>query len=446
MPGPSAPAVPARLLALALLLAACTDAPLQPASGASGPAERGPAGGDPAEADPPFAGARWRLQSLGGQAPVEGVRPVLLFTGTPAERDTYDRPYPGRFANWRIVNGDLGVGWLHAPYRRSGDSLRFSEVYAYQRLSTAAEEAQAKRLANALEATRTARQDGDRLALLGPDRDTLAVFVADPPRAAGPLDDVEWVLTDIGSVPSGSRSTDITRRPAPDGTRADLTFTSRRLGPGPEDGFDAFAGYTGCNWHSGGYRLARQSVGRFRLETSGPPMATQRGCAEPAASVEDAVLSGLTLATSAETDRRGEPTDEGRTATSLTLRDSAGTMLLAFRRHQPYPVDVAALRRGRWVFASTDHRYQEIAAGVTVAFADSTFRGADGCVRVSGTYRVDGDALAVPTQQSDDSGCSDAERARHHVVPVASGKLAVTAERLVLYDENGTATRFTRPR
>lgn len=428
-----------RLLVLALVFAACADVPARPDASTRSEAP------DPVAEEPAFLGTRWRLQSLGGDAPVEGVRPVLIFTDTPAERDTYDRPYPDRFADWQIVTGDLGVGWLHAPYRRAGDSLRFSEVYDYTRLSTAEEEAQAKRLANALEATRTATQDGDRLTLVGPGRDTLAVFVADPPRPAGPLDDIEWVLTDIGSVPDDSRpATDVASRPAPAGTRADLTLTSRRLAPGPDDGFDAFGGYTGCNWYSGGYRLVRQSVGRFRLETSGPPLATQRGCAEPAASVEDAVLGGWMLAAAVEVDRDGQPTDNGRAATTLTLRDSTGTMLLAFRRHEPYPVDLGALRQGRWVFASTDHPSLEIAPSVTLTFADSTFQGTDGCVRVTGTYGVEGDALTVRTQQSDDSACSDAERSRHHTIPVSSGKLAVSTDRLTLYDENGIATRFSR--
>ena len=391
-------------------------------------------------ADPPFENSWWRLASLGGDAPTEGVRPVLIFSESPALRDTYDRPYPDSLADWRIVTGDLGVGHLHAPYRRAGDTLRFAETYDYTRLSTEAEQVQARRLANALAATRTAAQDGSRLALLGVSGDTLVTFAADPPRRPGPLDDVEWVLTDIGQVPESGLS----GRPAPAGTRTDLTFTSRRLGPGDGDGFDAFGGYSGCNWYGGGYRLAAAGDGRFRLETDGPPMATQRGCAEPASGLEEAVFDALYRAANVRLQADDEPAGDARTATALSLHDSTGTMMLTFRRHEPYPVDLGALRSGRWRFASTENRHAADASGAEVAFADSTFEGSNGCLRIRGTYGVDGDDLTVQTQTADPGTCP--EDRRHRPVPVISGKLSVTADRLVLYDENGSATTFTRSR
>lgn len=393
---------------------ACADAPPSPSEARL--AETTPDGEPPA-----FVGASWRLQTLGGDVPVEGVRPVLLFTDTPAERDTYDRSYPARFVGWRIVNGDLGVGWLHAPYRRSGDSLRFSEVYDYTRMSTAGEEAQAKRLANAMEDTRTATQDGDRLVFFDAGGDTLAVFAADPPRPPSPLDDIEWVLTHIAD------------RLAPDGARATLTFSSSRIGPGPSDGFDAFGGYTGCNSYGGGYRLDEEGGGRFRLVTDGAVFATQQGCAEPRAGVEEAML-GAFLQTAAAV----------RDGDRLALLDSTDTQLLAFRRHVPHPVDLDALRSGRWRFASTDHAYAEVPRGVEVAFTDSTFEATDGCYRLRGTIRIEGDALWVQSSGADQSRCAPGKRGQIHAIPITSGKLSVTSDRLTLYDENGVVSTFTR--
>ena len=388
-------------------------------------------------ADPSFEGTWWRLATLAGDAPAEGVGPVLVFTETPALRDTYDRPYPDSLAGWRIVTGDLGVGHLHAPYRleragrAGGRALRFLDPYDYTRLSTAAEQVQARRLADALVATRTAVQDGPRLALLGADGDTLATFTADPPRPPGPLDDAEWVLAALAG------------RPVPAGTRADLTFSSRRLGPGDGDGFDGYGGYSGCNWYSGGYRLtAIDGPGRYRLETNGPPMATERGCAEPAGPVEDAVLGAMARAALVEVARDGEPTDDGRSANALALRDSAGTLLLAFRRHEPYPVDLGALRSGRWRLAPTAS--PSGGRGAEVAFADSTFEGSNGCLRVRGTYRVEGDDLRVQAETADESACPPG--GPHRSVPVGPGKLSVSGDRLVLYDENGAAITYTRPR
>ena len=418
-----------RLATFALAaLAACSDGP------ADSPLDRDAAPDALAAlaADPPFEGTWWRLASLRTDAPSEGVRPVLIFTDEPALRDMYERPYPDSLHSWRIVTGEGGVGHLHAPYRRSGDTLRFAETYDYTRLSTDAEIAQARRLASALAATRTARQSGPRLVLLGASGDTLAAFTADPPRPPGPLDGTEWVLTHIGSASGGAQSA------VPDGVRADLRFTSQRLGPGEDDGFDRFHGYTGCNWFGGGYRLAPDAPGRLGLTTNGPPMATQRGCAQPASGVEDLVLGALPRATSLVLSRDGAP--DSREASALALHDSTGALLLSFRRHEPHAVDLEALRSARWRFASSDAPYLRGAEGAEVTFADSTFRASNGCRRTSGTWRVEGDDLWIQTETTDEPGCPPGEI---RAIPIASGKLSVTADRLVLYDENGVATTFT---
>ena len=433
------PAVlPALALAALVGLGACASPDAPPPPGASRADSLAALA-----ADPPFEGTWWRLASLGGSAPTEGVRPVLIFTETPAHRDTYDRPYPDSLADWRIVTGDLGVGHLHAPYRREGDALRFAETYDYTRSSTPAEQAQARRLADALAATRSVAQDGPRLAFLGAGADTLATFAADPPRPPGALDGTEWVLTYIGAASGeGPATSDIPGHPVPDSVRADLTFSSRRLGPGEGDGFDQYGGYSGCNWYGGGYRLASgDSTGHLRIETNGPPTATQRGCAPGAMGVEGAVLNALYRAAAVVVARDGAPTDHAHEATALALHDSTGALLLEFRRHVPPPVDLGALREGRWRFEATDSPFVQGAEGTTVAFADSTFTASNGCYRMSGTWRVDGDNLHVLTEPTDGPGCPPGEI---RTVPVASGKLSVTADRLVLYDENGAATTFAR--
>ena len=383
-------------------------------------------------ADPPLLGTWWRLVSLGGDAPVEGVRPVLVFTDEPALRDAYGRPYPDRFAGWRVVTGDLGVGHLHAPYRRAGDSLRVVEAYDYTRLSTDAEIAQARRLANALDLGRTMALDGTRLAVLDARGDTLAVFAADPPRPPAPLDDVEWVLDALGP--------DV--RPVPDGVRADLTFTSERLGPGEDDGFDRVHGYSGCNWYGGGYRLAADGPGRFRLDTSGPPMATQRGCPERVAGVEGAVLGALYRAAVVETSRDGRPTADAPTA--LALRDSSGALLLRFRRHEPHPVDLGALRTSRWRFASTENPDAPPLDDLLLTFSDSMVEARRGCFRLRGRYTVDGDDLTIHESAADDTGCPADLPPERRYVPLGSGKVSVTPDRLVLYNEDGAATAFAR--
>ena len=433
-----------RSLVLLLALAACDRPdPLSLQDAAASAADSLAA----VRADPPFENTWWRLASLGGDAPTEGVRPVLIFTDTPALRDTYDRAYPDSLADWRIVTGDLGVGHLHAPYRRSGDTLRFASPYDGTRLSTAAEQAQAERLAGALLQTRTGVQEGPRLALLGARGDTLALFTADPPRPPGPLDDTEWVLETVGNVPDPDGpppQVDLPGRDVPDGVRADLSFSSRRLGPGPDDGFYAFGGYSGCNWYSGGYRLSPgDSVGVYRLATNGPVIATQRGCGRgPQAGVEDAVHRALSLATEVRLARHVALVERDRHGVALALHDSTGALLLVFRRHEPHPVDLGALRSGRWRYASSEVPYAPDARGAALTFADSTFVGTNGCQRVTGTYRVDGDDLFVQTDLQDEPPCPD--EGVHRPIPLATGKVSVTRDRLALYDENGAATTFTR--
>ena len=433
-----------RSLALLLALAACDrPEPLPSQNTASSTADSIAA----VAADPPFEETWWRLASLGGEAPTEGVHPVLIFTATAALRDTYDRPYPDSLADWRIANGELGVGHLHAPYRRSGDTLRFASPYDDTRLSTAAEQAQAERLAGALLQTRTGVQDGPRLALLGVRGDTLATFFADPLRPPGPIDDIEWMLETIGDMPDldgAPLQLDLPGGDVPDGVRADLTFSSRRLGPGEGDGFDAFGGYSGCNWYSGGYRLSPgDSVGVYRLATNGPVIATERGCGRgPQAGVEGAVHRALFLATEVRLARHVALGKRDRHWVALALHDSTGALLLQFRRHEPRPVDLGALGSGRWRYASSEAPYAPDATGAALTFADSTFVGTNGCQRVTGTYRVDGDDLFVQTDVQDEPPCPD--EGVHRPVPLASGKVSVTRDRLVLYDENGRATTYTR--
>jgi len=248
------------ILGLTLVFAGCV------ADGSPDLADAAPSADAP-PVDPPLVGTQWRLASLEGDGPVEGVRPVLVFTDQAAERDMFDRPYGDAFRGWSLMTGESGVGYLHAPYRMEGDTLRVSRLSDFKtRLSTEAEERQALALLVVLEGPSRLRKDGRRLALLA-GADTLATFTADPPRTPGPLDDIEWGLVSLGG------------EPLIDGTRGTLTFTSQPAGPGPSDGYDLLNGDGGCNGFGGGYRL---NGGRL----SHPPaeaglVATDMGC-EPA--------------------------------------------------------------------------------------------------------------------------------------------------------------------
>ena len=403
------------LLVLAALgLAACEPRPYPEAEPVTSP---------DTTLSPAFVGSWWRLQTLGGTPPAEGVRPVLIFTDLPAERDTYDRPYPAQYAGWKIVNGESGVGHLHAPYWLDADSLQFAETYDYTRLSTAEEETQAKQFAEALARTQTFEQQERQLILFDEGRDTLATFSADLPRSSGPLDDIEWTLAEIGGAPT------------PQGTRATLTFSSDRLGPGPDDGFDSFGGYSGCNWYGGGYTLQPEDGGRYKLITNGHVISTQRGCPPPASEVEEAVQDALYRTAHVQV----AEDDPDR----LALLDSSGAEMLVFRRHVPYPVDLDALRRGRWHFRPTAE--DPSVDPVEVTFADSTFEASVGCFRVEGTYHVEGDNIWVPSSRGDAGACDEDELSRPHALPLSSGKLSVSDEQLTLYDENGSASQLTRP-
>jgi heat shock protein HslJ len=137
---------------------------------------------------------------------------------------------------------------------------------------------------------------------------------------------------------------------------------------------------------------------------------------------------------------------DGTPGNRLVLTDSAGTELLAFRRHLPYPVDLAALRRGRWQLRSSLDGLPPTADSVYVTFADSTFESTAGCFRVTGQYRVERDNFTVPAMGADYDACPPGERDLPRAIPITGGKLAVSPDTLRLYEENGRETLFTRPR
>ncbi|WP_412061222.1 META domain-containing protein [Rubrivirga sp. IMCC45206] len=397
-------------------LAACSPSP------SDGPV---PVSGDPAPVtvpdDPPFQNTQWRLASLGGEAPVEGVRPVLVFSEAPAERDLWDRPYPAELAGWSLLRGESGVGRLHAPYRLDGDTLRVRAPYEYTRLSTDAEIAQARALAASLLAAPRVVRDGRRLAFVR-GADTLATFRADPPREPGPLDDTAWDLVTLDGAP------------ALDATVATLRFSSDPLGPGPEDGFDQFGGYSGCNWFGGGYRLAALGPERWRLTTGGPVMSTQRGCVDPIGQQETAYYAALEAVRTV-----------ARDGDRLALADSAGAVRLVFRAHPERSVDAAALRRGRWRLASSDSPYAPSPLpSVEVAFRDSTVEATVACRTFRGTFALDGAAFQIRELAADDTGCADGVPETAYWSPFGGGEIEVSDTRLVLFDENGQPSTFTR--
>jgi len=58
---------------------------------------------------------------------------------------------------------------------------------------------------------------------------------------------------------------------------------------------------------------------------------------------------------------------------------------------------------------------------------------------------LDGDDIRAEWAESDDSACSQSERDGRFWNPLYRGKIAVTRDRLTLYDEDGLATVFRRP-
>ena len=409
-------------MAFALALPACVaDTPpdLLPSSDAATP-----------EADPPLVGTPWRLASLRGAAPVEGVRPVLVFTDEPAERDMFDRPYGAAFEGWSLMTGESGVGFLHAPYRVDGDTLRVSRTGDVKtRLATGPEERQARALMAVLESSPRLWREGRRLALLA-GADTLAAFTADAPRPTGPLDDVEWEVVSLGGAP------------LLDGSRATLTFSSQPAGPGPSDGYDLMGGYGGCNSFGGGYRLEpAAAAGVYPLShpaSEGGVTTTQMSCGPALNDQESRFHAAIWTAVAA----RHQPEPSGRAR--LALLDSAGTALVTFERRPERSVDAGALRRGRWRLVSTEQPYApDPLPVVEVAFSDSTFRATSGCHVHTGEYVLDGDAIGFPASGWDDSGCTGEPTLAWD--PLDRGEVEVSSDRLVFYDRNGRPSVFARP-
>jgi heat shock protein HslJ len=192
-------------------------------------------------------------------------------------------------------------------------------------------------------------------------------------------------------------------------------------------------GYSGCNWYGNGYRL-RGGKGTYQLEVAGPAMSTARGCGPAASDLEKAFHDAI--------QRARRVVEQGN---RLTLFDSSQTELLTLHRHIPYPVDLAELRRESWRLASPSSNSPSWSDPMDVTFADSTFEAISGCYQVRGEYRVAGDNFYVLAMGADASECASHRRDQVPPIPITGGKLSVDADRLILYDENGHATAFTRP-
>ena len=193
-----------------------------------------------------------------------------------------------------------------------------------------------------------------------------------PPAASAPaLDGTEWVLAALGGRP-----------PVP-GTRVTLELQERSAG-----------GYGGCNWYGGVYR----ADGGFVVDSV---MSTMRACiAEGVTEQESAYLAALARVREAR--RAGE---------RLELADSAGTVLLAFTRRPPLPMDPAALVGTRWRLRGGDAAPTPPDTTATLRLADSTASGHAGCRDYTGTYTATGDRIRFTSLAMAGTECPRGEAA-----------------------------------
>ena len=83
---------------------------------------------------------------------------------------------------------------------------------------------------------------------------------------------------------------------------------------------------------------------------------------------------------------------------------------------------------------------------VVVSFgSDGTLSGTAGCRVLTGTYRLTGDDLSLPSFGVDDQACSPGERTRFVAYGLTSGEVEVSNRRLVLHHPDGTRVVFASP-
>lgn len=388
---------------------------------------------------PPLLGTWWRLASLGGESTTGDALPVLIFTDRPCDRDRFDRSLGDACAGWRLLIGWTGAGAYHAPYRAQGDSLRIEAPFELERIVSDDPAVQdpltdrARALADALARTQRHALDGRTLAFLDAQGDTLATFAADVPRTPAPFAGAEWVLDTVGGAP------------VVPGTRPRILFSSDPIGPGitgydaePSDPYDQVGGHSGCNEFGTGYRVTSRDDGLYELAFSGPPLSTLIGC-RPAVAEQERAVQGVFYG-------RARIQHEGD---RLALLDSTGAEYMVFHRHVPYATDRTALMTGRWRFDSAPMppgMEQNVPDGPmpVLAFEDSAVTARIGCRTDRGTYTLDGDDYRAEWTESNDSACSESQRLEPFWNPLYRGKLAVSDDRLSVYDEDGLEIVFRR--
>ncbi len=262
------------------------------------------------------------------------------------------------------------------------------------------------------------------------------------------LEGTEWDLVAVGGQPV-----------------LDRTFPTLRFSPGH------LGGYDGCNNFGASYDLGTDD-GRAHRSFAASDLTTElQGCLPAVGDQASAFTAALATAVRLRLD-----------GDALTALDSTGTATLAFRRHRQRPVDLAALRRGRWRLASvetlppppgppmpapppappppppppspprpTPPAPAPLAPDPTAAraetvvsfAADGTLRATAGCIVYRGTYALDGDDLMLPSLSRDDTACSDGHPP--DVLGLTDGEVDVSDARLVVHDRWGGRAVFLRP-
>jgi heat shock protein HslJ len=226
-------------------------------------------------------GTAWVLDELPGHALAGPGNVTLQFGG-------------GR------ASGSDGCNRFAGSFQADAKALQFSQLAGTQMACPPEIMAQASAVTTALMATRTYRDTGQRLELLGADGKTVAVYKAQATQIAGTAWEVTGINNGKGGVASLVADTHVTLEFGAEGRAS---------------------GTAGCNRYTAGYTADKTAL------TFTPAAATRMMCAAPGVmEQEQAFLQALTRVATMrmEGDR-------------LELRAAEGALMISARRAAPTP-------------------------------------------------------------------------------------------------------------